>query len=153
MEVTLPPTVTRAEDLTDTTPAVTFFPLGITNVTYYTLSEELETVEVTSPLTGNGEMTPQELIDYVTATMEDVAVTVKVDAVTVEDTSIIVDFQEGSVPVRYANTRLESAILDALAQSLLDNFPEYAGVVFRAGGKAYQSENRSFDLNYIYMGR
>lgn len=149
----LPALTSGGEDAADPTPSVTFFPQGITNVTYYTLSEELETVEVTSPLTGDGEMTPEELVAYVTATMEDVSVTVQVDGVTAEDTSIVVDFSGESVPVRYANTRLEGAILDALAQSLLDNFPEYSGVIFRAGGQAYQSENRSFERDYIYMGR
>ncbi len=154
VEVTVLPTATPGmADAASPAPTVSFFPDGITDITYYTLSEELETVEVTSPLNGDGQMTPKELVDFVTATMDDVSVTVQVDSVTIEDTSIVVDFKGESVPVRYANTRLESAILDALAQSLLDNYPEYAGVIFRAGGQAYQSENRSFDLNYIYMGR
>lgn len=109
--------------------------------------------EVTSLVAGDGTMTPKELVDYITATMEDVSVTVTVSDVTVEDTSIIVDFDSTSVPVRYANARLEGAILDALAQSLLDNFTEYTSVIFRAGGEAYQSENKTFDRNYIYMGR
>ncbi len=153
-EVTPLPTVTSSPSVSvNQSPTVTFFPDGITNITYYTLSEELELVEVTSLMTGDGAMTPKELVDYVTATMEDVSVTVKVLDVMTSDESIIVDFDEGSVPVRYANTRLESAILDALAQSLLDNFTEYNSVIFRAGGQAYQSENRTFDLNYIYMGR
>lgn len=152
--VTPPPTV--IPDISgevSVEPSVTYFPQGITNITYYTLSEELEVEEVTSPVTGNGELTEREFVDYVTATMEDVSVTVTVDDVTADGANVVVDFGSESVPVRFANTRLESAILDALAQSLLDNFPEYSGVVFRAGGQAYRSENRSFELNEIYMGR
>lgn len=135
------------------TPSVGFSLSDMTNITYYTLSEELETVEVTSVLTENTKMSPEELVAYVTATMEDVSVTVRVREVTTQDTSIIVDFESDSVPVCFANERLEGAILDAIAQSLLDNFPEYGSIIFRAGGAAYQSDNRSFDLNYIYMGR
>ncbi|MDE6874754.1 MAG: hypothetical protein K2P87_09905 [Lachnospiraceae bacterium] len=154
LEVTPPPTaVPDSSGVIGREPEVTYFPQGITNITYYTLSEELEVEEVTSPITGNGEMTAQELVAYVTATMEDVSVTVTVDSVTADGANAVVDFESDSVPVRFANTRLESAILDALAQSLLDNFSEYAGVIFRAGGQAYESENRSFELNEIYMGR
>lgn len=135
------------------TPSVGFSLSDMTNITYYTLSEELEMVEVTSVLTENTKMTPEELVAYVTATMEDVSVTVKVREVTTQDTSIIVDFEGDSVPVRYANERLEGAILDAIAQSLLDNFTEYGSIIFRAGGEAYRSDNRSFEMNYVYMGR
>lgn len=145
-----PETVTK---LSQPTPSVGFSLSNMTSITYYTLSEELETVEVTSPLTENTKMTPEELVAYVTATMEDVSVTVKVREVTTQDSSIVVDFESDSVPVCYANERLEGAILDAIAQSLLDNFTEYSSIIFRAGGAAYQSDNRSFDMNYIYMGR
>lgn len=129
------------------------FPIEVTDITYYTLSEDLETVEVTSVLTGNVNMTPKELAEYVAGTMEDVSVIVELRDVTVEEENLIVDFESDSVPVCYAGSRLESAILDALSQSLLDNFSEYSGIIFRAGGAAYQSENRNFDLNYVYMGR
>ncbi len=141
---------TKAPQLTQTS---TLFPIEVTNITYYTLSEDLETVEVTSVLTGSVTMTPRELAEYVAGTMEDVSVTVSLRDVTVEEENLIVDFERDSVPVCYAGSRLESAILDALSQSLLDNFSEYSGIIFRAGGAAYQSENRNFDLNYVYMGR
>ncbi|MDE7326462.1 MAG: hypothetical protein K2N63_09315, partial [Lachnospiraceae bacterium] len=128
------------------------FPIEVTEITYYTLSEDLETVEVTSVLAGSVDMGPRELAEYVAGTMGDVSVTVSIRDVTVEDTKLVVDFEEDSVPARYANSRLESAILDALSQSLLDHFTDYSGIIFRVGGKAYQSENRTFESDYVYMG-
>ncbi len=122
-------------DVPQQTKEPSLFPIEVTEITYYTLSEELETVEVTSVLTGSVDMTPRELAEYVAGTMGDVSVTVSISDVTVEDANLVVDFKEDSEPARYANARLESAILDALSQSLLDNFTDYSGIIFRVVGK------------------
>ena len=46
---------------------------------------------------------------------------------------------------------VETSILDAIAQSLLDNLTDYNKVIFRIMGDSYQTDNFSFDLNHIYM--
>ncbi len=87
-------------DVPQQTKEPSLFPIEVTEITYYTLSEELETVEVTSVLTGSVDMTPRELAEYVAGTMGDVS-----------------------------------------------------GIIFRVGGEAYRSENRNFEMDYVYMGR
>ena len=45
----------------------------------------------------------------------------------------------------------EAAILDAIAQSLLDNLTDYSKVIFRVEGKAYVSGVFEMDINDVYM--
>lgn len=134
------------------TPAVTFMPSNMKNITYYTLSESMEKEEMTAVLPENTELTPEYLVNYVTETMDNVFVTVKVDSVTVSGQSVIVSFKEDTIPVCNADAELEDEILDAIAQSILENFEEYTSIIYRVMGQAYISDNRSFSLNHIYLG-
>lgn len=75
---------------------------------------------------------------------------VEVSECTKEGTTAIVSFSADSQPVCECSKKMEKLILDAFANSLLDNVPDCDGVIFRCEGKAYKSENRSFGKNEMY---
>lgn len=136
----------------DNAPGASYTPLQTKKITYYTLSENLENEETTAVLSESIELTPEYLVRYVVSTMEDVAVEIGLDSVTLEEGRVIVSFTSGKAPVCGVSAKLEEEILDAIAQSILENFSEYTSVIYRVEGAAYSSENRSFELNYVYLG-
>lgn len=123
------------------------------NITYYTLSDSMENEEATWVLVKDTELTPEMLVHYVTSTMEDVSVDVEVREVCQEGQKLIVDFNEDTAPVKDTESELEEAILDAIAQSVLENFEDIHGVVYRVNGGAYRSDNRRYNIDYIYLGK
>lgn len=146
--ITPPPVAT---EIVQPTPEVTFTPAKLKTITYYTISDAMAKEEATAVLPAETVLTPEYLVEYVTDTMTDASVYVRVDSVTVEDKLVIVSFQEDSAPVCDTGERLEGEILDAIAQSILENLEEYSGVVFRVMDEGYCSENRSYDRNSVYL--
>ncbi len=82
-----------------------------------------------------------------------------------EDQSVFIDFlganiNEGIVSVSFngdftvendLTEETETCVLDAIAQSLLDNVSDCSGVSFLSGSEPYSSQYKSFDSEYIYM--
>ena len=146
--VTPPPVVTEK---VQPTPEITFTPSKLKTITYYTISDSLMKEEATAVLSAYTVLTPEYLVEYVADSMADTAVTIEIDSVTVEEKLVIVSFTEESMPVCNTKAELEGEILDAIAQSILENLEEYSGVVFRVMGESYSSENRSYDKNSVYL--
>jgi len=120
----------------------------------YSVGESSFQKEAVTALVTTGEaLTPEVVIELVDATFEERGFNVVFEEVTTSDDTIIVSFGENSVQLSMKDARIESCILEAIAQSLLDNLETYSGIVFRVQGEAYKSLNNSFDKEYIYMGR
>lgn len=145
------PTAIPPTPAAEVTPAVPFHPADTKNIIYYTLSGSMEKEEMTMLLPEAVELTPEYLVDYVAQSMEDVSITVEVDSVTVSGSAVVVSFKEDTAPVRNTNEEVEDEILDAIAQSILDNFMEYTKVIYQVMGQAYESENKRFSLNHVYL--
>ena len=64
---------------------------------------------------------------------------------------MVVNFFKNSPPVSGVTKETETAILDAVAQSLLDNLADYHKVIYRVEGEAYTSDNLTFTENYVYI--
>lgn len=108
---------------------------------------------VTALVTPGKELTPEVVIELVDATFEERGFYVAFEEVTTSGDIIIVSFAEDSVQLSMTDSKIEISILDAIAQSLIDNLESYNGIVFRVKGEAYKSLNNSFDKDYIYLGR
>lgn len=121
--------------------------INIYTVDYDTLEKEA----VLTVVPAEQELTPSELLDIVVDTLVDNSFTISIDTVVTQDDIVIVSFPKEGEPVHGLFARAEDAILDAIAQSLLDNFDEYHKIVFRCEMKEYQSDNHTFSLDYIYM--
>lgn len=133
-------------------PEVTFSAAQMRNIVYYTLSDSMTKEEATAVLAEDTTLTPEYMVDYVVKSMENVLLEIDVDAVMIENASVIVSFAENTVPVINTSAALETEILDCIAQSILENCDEYTSVIYRIMNEAYHSKNKSFDLNHIYLG-
>ena len=148
------PVVTQAVSVGATpTGKVIEFDLGeMKEIFYYTVNPETCETEAVSAVV-NGELAdePDTLMMLVTDSLEDVGYEIGVRSTKLDGENVVVDFYSDMYPVTGLTREEEKAVLDAIAQSLLDNLTEQNGVVFRVMGEAYKTENFSFGQYYVYM--
>ena len=94
---------------------------------------------------------PNNLMILIADSLEDSGYEIGISGAEIEGENVVVDFFSGMCPVTGLTEEEEKAVLDAIAQSLLDNLAEQNGVVFRVMGEAYESDNFSFGQYYVYM--
>ncbi len=127
-------------------------PAATKEIYIYTINESTQDVESAVALVPeNSEITPQLIINLVEDSLADRLITVGIDEVTTQKDEVIVSFKSGQPPLINVGSGLEKTILDAIAQSLVDNLEDYPKVVFRVQGKAYSSGHFSFGLNEVYL--
>jgi hypothetical protein len=119
----------------------------------YTIdSETAEKIALTAVVSADREITPQLIVDKVVESMADQAFMIGIDSVTTQDDAIIVSFLDNQPPVMNVGSSVEGEILDAIAQSLLDNLEgEYHKVIYRVMGEAYVSGHFAFDIDHVYL--
>lgn len=111
-----------------------------------------EKVALTAVVSSEREVTPELIVDKVVESMADETFVIGIDSVTTIDDTVIVSFLDDQPPVINVGSSVESEILDAIAQSLLDNLEgNYHKVIYRVMGKEYTSGHFSFDLNHVYL--
>lgn len=132
---------------------VTSEPVGTKQITIYTISDTSGEVEVYPALISEDtDLTPELIVDMVTDALADSSIIVDIDKVTEKDDTVIVSFKSGNPPVEGVGSGTETAILDAYAQSLVDNFKDkYPKVIFQLDGKAYSSGHYLFKLDEVYL--
>ncbi len=119
---------------------------------FYTVNPEtLETEAVSAVVDEEFADEPEELMVLVTDSLEDAGYEIEIRSALVDGENVVVDFSPDMHPASGLGKQEEKAVLDAIAQSLLDNLIGQRGVVFRIMGEAYESENFSFGLYYVYM--
>ena len=124
----------------------------LTEVFYYTVNPDtFETEAVSSIIKSDVATDPQTLIILIGDSLEDAGYEVGINWAELDGENVVVDFYPDTCPVTGLTEEEEKAVLDAIAQSLLDNLAEQSGVVFQIMGDAYESDNFSFGQNYIYM--
>lgn len=127
-------------------------PVATKEVYIYTMNETTLNVESAVALVPfDTELTPEIIVDMVVDSFADRLVTVGIDSVTTKKDAVIVSFLKTEAPLYNAGGGLESTILDAIAQSLVDNLPDYPKVIFRAEGEAYESGHYEFNIDEVYL--
>ncbi|WMJ88317.1 hypothetical protein [Anaerocolumna sp. MB42-C2] len=121
-------------------------------VSIYTINENTQGVESVVALVPEGnEINPQLIIDLVTDSLADRLITVGIDSVETKQDTVIVNFKSDQPPLTNVGSGMEKTILDAIAQSLVDNLPEYPKVIFRVEGHAYESGHLAYGLDEVYL--
>jgi len=110
------------------------------------LEAEQTVVEIETP---DG-LTPQLIVDAVGALFEVQGQPVGIIGVEQEESTVTVNFDSAQPPVSGVGSAEETAILDCISMSLLDNLDNCQQVVFRVDGDAYQSGHYGFDYNEAY---
>ena len=136
---------------TAVTPAVE--PSATKELLIYTLNENTKEVESRTALVSKDtELTPELVVSLVTDSLADVMINVVGEEVTTQDDAVVVSFNPDSLPVVAEDKATETAILDVIAKSLVDNFiDKYPKVIFRISGKPYVTKQYNFGLNDVYL--
>lgn len=128
-------------------------PAATKEISIYTLNESNLEVEMVSALVPqDSEITPRLIVDLVADSLADRLITVGIDEVTTKDDAVIVSFKSDQPPLSNVGIGLEDTILNAFAQSLVDNLKDkYPKVIFRKEGQAYTSGHLEFGINEVYL--
>ncbi|BCJ95117.1 hypothetical protein acsn021_26860 [Anaerocolumna cellulosilytica] len=128
-------------------------PVASIEVPIYTINQNTQEVEsVVALVPENSELTPELIVDLVIDSFDDRLISVGIENVTTDKDTVIVSFLNDYAPLINVGSGVETTILDAIAQSLVDNLKdEYPKVIFRVEGKEYSSGHYLFGLNEVYL--
>lgn len=110
-------------------------------------------VPATVVIPESSEVTPDLIVDNVVQSLADQSIIVGILDVTTKDDAIIVNFDKDNPPYKDLGSPYESAILDAIAQSLIDNLDSYNKVIYHVDGNAYASGVYEFGIDEAYFTR
>jgi hypothetical protein len=145
-------TILTPEASSDPETKIGVAPAATKEIPIYTINESTQEVEAaTATINEDTEITPELIVDQVIDSLAERLIDVGVESVTTEKDTVIVSFTGDTPPVSNVDLSVETTILDSIAQSLVDNLPEFPKVIFRVAGESYQSANLSYDLNGVYL--
>ena len=123
-------------------------------IVIYTINPDtIKKEAVTALVYVESELTPELIMEQVIAAMEDDRFYIEIDSITTEGKNIIVSFCAESTPVFNVGASVEGVILDAIGQSLLDNLPDYSGIIYRVEGGAYNSGHLEIGIDEVFISR
>lgn len=138
----------------NTTEEPTIAPLENMEVTIYTLNpDSLEKEAITVLVTVEDELTPELIVEQVMDAMEDEGFYIGINDIIIEGDSVRIDFKSDAAPVIDVGASVEGSIIDILAQSILDNLPQYKKIYISIEGGPYHSGHIEFELDDVYLGR
>lgn len=121
-------------------------------ISIYTMNESTFEVEpATALISEDSEVTPELIVDLVVDSFADKSVKIGIDSIKTKDDAVIVSFLSNQPPLVNVGGSVETTILDAIAQSLVDNLDDYTKVIFRVEGQAYASGHYEFKINQVYL--
>lgn len=136
---------------TNVTPVITGEAYNLIMVHFYTVDAASASVKSATVMEREDvELTPERVLGYLADSLEDESVTLNINSATENNGNIIVDFDDSIKIISQQSADLELAVLDAAAQSILDNI-KCGSIIFRIGGEAYRTANLSFGIDYSYM--
>lgn len=119
----------------------------------YTVNNTTAEIEpITALIPQDSDITPELIVDTVVESLADQSIIIKIDKVTTEDDKVIVSFKKEKAPYSDMGSGYEGAILDAIAQSLIDNLKDYKKVIYRIENKPYVSGVFEYGINEAHLG-
>lgn len=132
----------------------TIAPLESLEITIYSLnSDTLEKEAVSVLVTVEDELTPDLIVEQVVDAMEDEGFYLGINNIILEGDSVRIDFKSDAAPVIDVGASVEGSIIDVLAQSILDNLPQYKKIYISIEGGPYHSGHLEYELDDVYLGR
>ena len=126
---------------------------GISKISYYTVSSNGKVRGASSLISESTKITPELVLSYFIDSLEDESIILEIDSVEVDDSICYISFNETINDIASQGKEFETAILDAAAQSVLDNFDNIDGIGYRINGNAYSTANYTFKTDSVYMGQ
>lgn len=116
-------------------------------------AEKGDIVPATVVISESSEVTPDLIVDNVIQSLADKSIIVGILDVTTKDDAIIVNFDKDNPPYKDLGSSYEAAILDAIAQSLIDNLDSYNKVIYHVDGGVYASGVYEYEIDEAYFTR
>lgn len=124
---------------------------GSMKLQVYTVDpDSLEADEMMVTVDISNGLTAQVIVDAVLDLFEAQGTDIGVNTVEQVENTVTVDFDSQKAPLSGVGSAEETAILDCISMSLLDNLKDCQQVVFHADGDAYESGHYGFELNEAY---
>jgi len=108
---------------------------------------------VVAMVPNDEDITPNLIVEKVVEALADQSIIVGIDSVTTKDDIVIVSFKSDKAPLINVGASIEATILDAIAQSLIDNLEDYNKVIYRVEDKAYASGHIELKIDEVYLER
>lgn len=114
--------------------------------------DSLEAEEITVKVNADSTkgLTAQIIVDAVMDLFEAQGANIGINQVEQNENTVIVDFNGEKAPVVNVGSAEETAILNCISMSLLDNLDDCQQVVFHVDGDCYESGHYAFELNEAY---
>ena len=126
---------------------------GNAKIQVYTMDpDSLEAEEITVKVNADSTkgLTAQTIVDAVMDLFEAQGANIGINQVEQNENTVIVDFNGEKAPVVNVGSAEETAILNCISMSLLDNLDDCQQVVFHVDGDCYESGHYAFELNEAY---
>ncbi len=126
---------------------------GNAKIQVYTMDpDSLEAEEITVKVNADSTkgLTAQIIVDAVMDLFEAQGANIGINQVEQNENTVIVDFNGEKAPVVNVGSAEETAILNCISMSLLDNLDDCQQVVFHVDGDCYESGHYAFELNEAY---
>ncbi len=150
-EITPTPTPSLVPSPTLSESNITIAPPENLEVTIYSINAT--TLEKMAVSVLMSEVTPESIVAEVVSAMRDGAFFVGINEVIPQGDTVIVDFKSTTPPVIDVGASVEGTILDVIAQSIIDNLPQYSKVIYRIEGNAYSTGHIEMGYDEVYIER
>ncbi|MFT4144064.1 MAG: GerMN domain-containing protein [Mobilitalea sp.] len=137
------------------TPTISLIaPTANIDLNIYTVNPDSGDIKIaTVRIPQDVEITPELIVNNVVESLLDQSIVVGIKDVTTRDDIVIVNFDKEKTPFNNnLGSEYETSVLDAIAQSLIDNLTNYKKVIFRVDDKAYESGVNEFGIDDVYLG-
>jgi len=143
----------KQAEVSDTPTPSVIQPVANRELPIYSINVETGDIEPATALIPEKEkITPDLIVNTVVESMADQSITVGIDSVTTKKDAVIVSFKGNQAPYKNMGAGFEGAILNAIAQSLIDNLKDYSKVIYRVDNEAYVSDHIVLGINEVYLG-
>lgn len=134
------------------TPMITGDDYNLIAVRFYSVNASNATVRNSTVMEREDlVITPELILGYLIDSLEDESVTLSYNSVTMENGGVVIDFDDSIRRIAKSSAELENAVLDAAAQSILDNVEGCVSITYHINGGAYTTDNISFGYYDTYM--
>lgn len=124
---------------------------GKKKIQIYTMDpDSLQAEEIMVEIDTSNGLTAQLIVDSVLDLFETQGQEVEVNNIEQDENTVTIDFNGEKAPVSNVGSAEETAILDCISMSLLDNLEECQQVVFHVNGEHYESGHYGFEFNEAY---
>ncbi len=146
------PEITDVDSLINDTPTPTVIQTTKNiELLIYVVNSSTYLDPVTALVSADAEITPELVVNTVVDSMADQSLSIGVESVSTQDDTVIISFYADQPPLSNVGSGLESAILDALAQSITENLDEYRKIIYRVEGGSYKSGHIELGIDEIYF--